>query len=831
MSNASFGDYIAISDLSVDYIADDYKHIRYENYGLNIKVQFNRDALLFAYWLELEYQYEVIFENEKIQSTNIWKKADFEYEGETGIASFVIELNQFYPIKAIKIRAKRPKDDKESDIKEKTYDFTQVQALKNLSFNSKNNLEVEYYSDWYYKSIYPSRFGTIEKYPEIRGTSQEQKTLLKMWYDGWVAIYPTKVNYLGKMQFPEVTFGETKTPQTGPGIVIKNKIATFKPKEEKWYFFQVPTKGFEYGINYLMVSYAIGDYKVDIYHTELQTSNLRPLSLFSRSFSQPTINNLQEIVEIIEKEENSNKVYTVVNKPSLSGQFFNYDFELPYQFPTEAQDFSVYIDQESNKKIGTGKILFVQNDTGKSYLSIVQEPDFKETKVSSNGTIEGEIYKNNIAHIKLKAINLFTEIEEEVTITFTFILNAVPIVFPEFLKPYISLQNISEEELCLSDAAYSQKAQLLQPMILNPYEKIGYILDMRYVYIPYLYCFGWGKEMNSFSCRVFEKIVEEENEYYVFNNYDNYDLYGRPNSDKTVIIPKREGEKSFKSYDELTIDKEKRPIEVNNQNTIHSLSFTHFLKVGIALSWRSDYNNIFVYEEKVQEIATIRLGRTLPLNFVPEQFSFSSKKIKYKIDDYGGDKTPQKNYNMDINSLTRTGKEKLKFSLQNSGNEEIAYILIQEIDSLKTLLLENIKREINFVKFPLIFSEKQNGTKYTLEDLKEVETIKGKYYFYFNEPNEYQYIAFSIENITFNFEPNPSFGFRKEGIIINGEPEQPLKKIGEEREDGIYFVEINAILDTDRIIINFPSGASGEIYFDPTRGDTGKVILKGFELE
>jgi hypothetical protein len=72
----------------------------------------------------------------------------------------------------------------------------------------------------------------------------------------------------------------------------------------------------------------------------------------------------------------------------------------------------------------------------------------------------------------------------------------------------------------------------------------------------------------------------------------------------------------------------------------------------------------------------------------------------------------------------------------------------------------------------LVFnSNPLTGASYTLEDLKDITKIEGKYYFFLKEPNEFQYFNYPIENFVVVSGKAPSIGFRKEGILINCEAE------------------------------------------------------------
>lgn len=844
-TNAYFGDYLAITNLTADSLGhiSSYSYMRYEEPKLNIQVQFQRDSNLPWFWLGLYVKYKLIFEDDSYISTTTdkWIETSFTYESDTAYASFSIEFNKFLPLKSLEIWGKRPQDKDESDIKKRTYIFSEMTILKELKFNANNNLEPTEYSPYYQNIIKPSRFGSLVSSPILRGTSKEQITLMEAWHDGYLAIYPSKVKYLGEERYATFSVGLANSSSTESGTFMKTELFTFTPNEEKWYYFKIPDYCKNSTLSYPLIIYRLGDYIVYNYWTSLGSISIRHLSNFYYELNRNNItSNLQSIIknnieeEIIEINGELKKNYGILSVPTLSGFFQLPNETLPYAFKEgEIIPFSIstIINGIENIEEG-GSLLYNKNQ---NTLSINKEPNFKKTKIwlYPKEDIENEInpmYRDKDCTLKLQATNLFTGLEEEISCQFSFAINKELIIFPEAVQIFTSLQDREENEL-INDletlTSYNEELVFSQStFILNPYEKLSYQIDSNYIYFPYLYCYGYNK--GDITCRIYEQITDEEKASFVFPEEATFSgKILRTESEKilrwssfndTLIC--------FKSYDDYISNLDVETIKVlENQTEIKSLIYSHFVKIGLGISWSDDIISSDFISSDIFELKTVRLGRTLPFQFNESKQSLSSKKIVYSLADYGGDKTLKKNYNTSVNSLLRSGKEKIEFSLNNEQYE----IGILTIDSsmftasaLATLFLENVKREIVFPPSALIYNE-----GYSEDNLIEVTKIIGKYYYGFSGANDYQVLDFIITDAIVLQEKNPTVSFRKGGVIINGESGKKLTPVIEdEKEVGQYFIEINALSLKDRIIIQF-GGAKGEIYYNSSKN---KIILEGFEL-
>lgn len=837
MDEVKFGDYLAITNLSADTLGSE-EVMRYESLDLSLKVEFQREAGS-LFWKGLDIKYELYFEDGYKQPfAGEWLGTEYNYVKGIAIATFQIRVEHISNLTKIRLKGKRPSaSNNTSDIREAEFDFSKTKIAKDLQIDGKNNkLIITEYSIYYTKPIHPSRKGDLitingkKEYPLLRGTSQEGEVLKTQWHDGYIAIKPMKVKYMQQEIFPKFEIGLASSGSATGGVVIDKSIATFKPEISKWYYFKLPDNLFSSQLNYPIIKYSIGDYSGWIYHTNLEIEKLRHSSQldFSVTHCQRELQYISDIEETV--NEKGEKKYTVISIPKFSGQIDLGTTEVPFILSSTTLSFEVT--DSKDQLMGIGKILFNELGTGQKNFMILEEPTFESSQISSDGTVTGKQYKDWEIKIKFKAKNIFTNQEQEWIMPISFFTNAKPIFFPGVVLPYISLNNVQEEE-AIRDNKFTDKATLLEPAILNPYEKLSYQINLKKIYIPYLYSFGWDLNMEHMTFQIYEEIIEEENSSFSFENSSNTRVLLSKEAD--YAIPTRYGSDNvsyFKEYNNFINTSDQVLINtLNNGEKVYSLDKSLFLKIGIKVYWKTnEFSQTYV--SNLEEAGTIRLGRTLPPILESSFSSLSSKKFTYKIKDYGGDKTQDKNYNSTVNSLCRNGKERLLLSFKK-GEEEVAFIEVNKnnptIENIKNILLEGAKREISFSQFPLVFnSNPLTGVSYTLEDLKDITKIEGKYYFFLKEPNEFQYFNYPIEDFVIVSGKAPSIGFRKEGVLINCEAEQQLRPVKEGglREDGIYFIEINALNDKDKLILSFPNGVSGEIYCQE-----GLIHLKGFVLD
>lgn len=157
------------------------------------------------------------------------------------------------------------------------------------------------------------------------------------------------------------------------------------------------------------------------------------------------------------------------------------------------------------------------------------------------------------------------------------------------------------------------------------------------------------------------------------------------------------------------------------------------------------------------------------------------------------------------------------------------------VGKFRSLLLENVKHSIN-----LSYFKWQSGEGSSINDVKWIDANLGRKDFSeIIEKMEKANGTYSVLNLnitsgnTFKDTERPTLGVRENAIIINGRTGQTVSSAYNEKEEkiGKYFLEINALNDTDRIIFRFPDNTSAEIYYSKDENNVGKIHLKGFVID
>lgn len=211
-------------------------------------------------------------------------------------------------------------------------------------------------------------------------------------------------------------------------------------------------------------------------------------------------------------------------------------------------------------------------------------------------------------------------------------------------------------------------------------------------------------------------------------------------------------------------------------------------------------------EEKIAK-TTLRLGRTASIK-VSKCF-ISGGFLTYQLSDWGGDKTTNTNGNNFIlfkSSFDRTGNEKLtlKFKIE----DVVDPIIITKEIADKRHFFENVDHSINLDN---LFNGKTINGKPV--DTSKIIEVSGTYNYSLSGENESQTVALldrngnSIISID-NNSNNPTLSIRKNGVIINGKPEQELTEVLDDNNNpiGKYYIEINALDNNDRFILKYPNG-------------------------
>lgn len=211
-------------------------------------------------------------------------------------------------------------------------------------------------------------------------------------------------------------------------------------------------------------------------------------------------------------------------------------------------------------------------------------------------------------------------------------------------------------------------------------------------------------------------------------------------------------------------------------------------------------------EEKIAT-TTLRLGRTASIK-VSKCF-ISSGFLTYQLSDWGGDKTTNTNGNNFIlfkSSFDRTGNEKLTLKFKIKGVTD--HITITKEITDKHHFFENVDHSINLDN---LFNGKTINGKPV--DTSKIIEVSGTYNYSLSGGNKSQTVALldrngnSIISID-NNSNNPTLSIRKNGVIINGKPEQELTEVLDDNNNpiGKYYIEINALDNNDRFILKYPNG-------------------------
>ena len=98
--------------------------------------------------------------------------------------------------------------------------------------------------------------------------------------------------------------------------------------------------------------------------------------------------------------------------------------------------------------------------------------------------------------------------------------------------------------------------------------------------------------------------------------------------------------------------------------------------------------------------------------------------------------------------------------------------------------------------------------------------------------NEGKDVTLNLPFLQTNFS-SPTVSYRKNAIIINGGAGQKVRTVYNEngKEAGKYFLEINALNATDRILFRFPGNTNAEIYYSKDENNVGKIHLSGFIID
>lgn len=204
--------------------------------------------------------------------------------------------------------------------------------------------------------------------------------------------------------------------------------------------------------------------------------------------------------------------------------------------------------------------------------------------------------------------------------------------------------------------------------------------------------------------------------------------------------------------------------------------------------------------------ASIRLGRTQKIEFINAYIQ--DQQLNYILSDNGGDQSSEissTQYLENESSLFRGKSQTLTITFySNDDNQVSGTVEIASLDDAKKCFKENNKNTLSLSE--IIFSE-INLEDINLEDVTEISFTYNKI--------ESERIEITIKG------RNPTLSLRKNGLIINGQPNQQL--------EGTDFIEINA-LSTDKTISIKYLGDDGKTTKGQIAFENGKIVLKNIYI-
>lgn len=203
--------------------------------------------------------------------------------------------------------------------------------------------------------------------------------------------------------------------------------------------------------------------------------------------------------------------------------------------------------------------------------------------------------------------------------------------------------------------------------------------------------------------------------------------------------------------------------------------------------------------------ASIRLGRTQKIEFINAYIQ--DQQLNYILSDNGGDQSSEissTQYLEDESSLFRGESQELTINFYSNTDKVSGKVEIASEDDARKYFKENNKNTLSLSE--IIFSE-INLEDINLEDVTEISFTYNKI--------ESERIEITIKG------RNPTLSLRKNGLIINGQPNQQL--------EGTDFIEINA-LSTDKTISIKYLGDDGKTTKGQIAFENGKIVLKNIYI-
>lgn len=498
----------------------------------------------------------------------------------------------------------------------------------------------------------------------------------------------------------------------------------------------------------------IAPYKITLYvgnakYEKQFTTGIYPLSAFVEQ--ELDLSELKISAYDVDSMSETDNDYSITQRSLVSGKIKLKDSSIsPYDFNIDKDNKKYYINIEAKSKYNVSQnIITLENNI----------PFGTHTYNSVNGwEVDNPIFfeeKTGNYVLKIKANSKFNSelIEIEIPIDQYINYSAAPIMFDKALEYQITYVGDTYKDV----------------MILNPKENLRVAVNEKYIFFPALKS-SW--DSSTFAGCSYQIL-------YVLSNQQNPSLNEGATS---ISYP-------YFNFHENIIENEKD-------------TYTKFLKFGLKVT--QGPNSSF----KPMEV--VRIGRVQPMQISSCQIKGGI--LTYYLSDYGGDKTaelPASTFIPYDSSLSRSGEEYLTLVFKDADGNQLGEPFVIDASLLgskeqaRKQFYENVP-----IKLPLSLWTTDS------DKIARISQIEGTYCYSYSKGQSGQTVSFTLyaEDID-NVTNNPTWALRKNGVIINGKPGQRLTPVSNTDETaGTYFVEINALDNADRIIINFPGNVSAEIY-------------------
>lgn len=697
--------------------------------------------------------------------------------GRYSIITFQKQLNfVFSSIGKITIRCKR-RNASDNDYYEKILNFLTDDSplYRTVQVNGNNSFSTYSYTHTAYKKpIYASRVCSVSNPSEIKIKGKIGDYTNSKYHNGIIKFEFPSIDYMGVPRYPHQiklsAEGKEYTVTPGEGYDYEN-ISIEKDIGEE---------------TEIKAPYDITLYIGNASYTKRVNTGMYPLSSFVEQ--ELDLSEMTAIAYDVSNVVEPSYGYLISQRSIISGGIKIKDLEnSPYIFENDKPLSLIVIDANNHEtEVTTKKTYTITGNKislGYYYPFDACTYEFNGNSGNWRGNKQTFFEKEKKYTLILVATPKFdssSSVPIKIPIDTCINYNAAPIIISKALDYKVKYGNNSCGDT----------------MILNPQETLEVSINENYVFFPNL----------------------QDNWRQLGSNIANYKIYYTLSQQQDYYLDWKNSVATNEDYSqthEAILDLD------TNQDY-----YTHFLTFGL----RVEENGNSSGNSAAQKMNTVRIGRVRPM--VISKCEIKGDALTYYLSDYGGDKTaslPASTFIPYDSSLSRSGNENLTLVFKDGSGETLGELVISaqllgSKEEARKRFYENVP-----IKLPL------TSLTTDTEIIAKISQIEGTYNYSYSGSNSAQTVNFTLtsEEID-NIANKPTWSLRKNGVIINGKPGQQITPVSEsDKTAGKYFIEINALEQDDRIIVNFPiegsaTTVSGEIYYN---SEKNKIILKGFELE